>query len=51
MKFVRFLKLISKKIEKYDRLVHTNPFENPLRHYTIVWVEDKLDDYPLRHSN
>lgn len=49
MKFVKFLKILNKKIEKYDRLTHTNPFKTPLRHYTIVWVEEKLNDYPLRH--
>ena len=40
MKFVKFLKLINKKIDKYNRIAHTNPFETPLKNYTIVWVED-----------
>lgn len=45
MKFVRFLKLINKKVEKYNKMVHTNPFDAPLRNYTIVWVEQK---FPLK---
>jgi len=39
MKFVKFLQLINKKVEKYDRLAHTNPFNFPRQNYTIVWVE------------
>jgi hypothetical protein len=40
MKFIKFLKLLNKKIEKYNKHYTTNPFEHPLKHYTIVWVED-----------
>ena len=47
--FVKFLKILNKKVDKYDKLAHTNPFEVPLKHYTIVWVEEKIDNYPLRH--
>ena len=49
MKFVKFLKLINKKIDKYDRLAHTNPFELARRNYTIVWIED-FDKY-FPHQN
>ena len=49
MKFVKFLKLINKKIDKYDRLAHTNPFTLGLHNYTIVWVEDK-EPFPLKET-
>ena len=39
MKFVKFLKLLNKKIKKYEKLAQTNPFTLP-RHITVVWVED-----------
>ena len=39
MKFVKFLKLINKKIEKYDKLAQTNPITIP-RNITVVCVED-----------
>ena len=45
MKFVKFLKLINKKVNKYDKIAHTNPFEFPLKHYTIVWIEDSEKNY------
>ncbi len=46
MKFVKFLKLINKKIDKYNRIVQTNPFTIPRRQYTIVWVEDVEKGFP-----
>ena len=48
MKFVKFLKLLNKKVEKYDRLAHTNPFTMPMKNYTIVWIEDSDKSFPLR---
>ena len=48
MKFVKFLKLLNKKITKYDKLAHTNPFNFPLKSYTIVWVENNDKSFPLR---
>jgi len=45
MKFVKFLKLINKKVEKYDKLTQTNPFAIP-RHMTIVWVEEQMNKMP-----
>lgn len=50
MKFVKFLKLLNKKVDKYDKLTHTNPFSYPLRNYTIVWVEDTDKSFPLRDT-
>lgn len=38
MKFVKFLNLLNKKIEKYNNTV-SNPFDMA-RNITIVWVED-----------
>ena len=48
MKFVKFLKLLNKKIDKYDRLTHTNPFNIPRHNYTIVWIDDIPKDFPLK---
>lgn len=48
MKFVKFLKLINKKINKYDKMTHTNPFEHPLHNYTVVWVEEKAPNIYLK---
>ncbi len=45
MKFVKFLKLINKKIEKYDKLAQTNPFMIP-RNITVVWVENTDKSVP-----
>ncbi|MBR3889496.1 hypothetical protein IKJ53_03185 [bacterium] len=38
MKFVKFLNLLNKKIDKYNSVV-SNPFDMA-RNITIVWVED-----------
>lgn len=38
MKFVKFLNLLNKKIEKYNNTV-SNPFDMA-RNITIVWVDD-----------
>ena len=38
MKFVKFLNLLNKKIEKYNKTV-SNPFDMA-RNITIVWVDD-----------
>ena len=47
MKFVKFLKILNKKINKYDKLVQTNPFALP-RNITVVWVEDTQTKIPPR---
>lgn len=50
MKFIKLLKSLNRKIDRYDTLSHTNPFTIPRYHYTIVWVEDKVKDnnfFPL----
>ncbi|MCR5266189.1 MAG: hypothetical protein K6E29_06305 [Cyanobacteria bacterium RUI128] len=48
MKLVKLLKFLNKKVEKYDKLAHTNPFTIPRHNYTIVWVENIEKDFPLK---
>lgn len=38
MKFVKFLKLLNKKVDKYNNTV-SNPFDMA-RNITIVWIDD-----------
>lgn len=40
MKVVSFLKLLNRKINKYDKAA-TNPFGNVPLSITLVWVEDE----------
>lgn len=47
MKFVKFLKLLNKKIEKYNAAT-TNPFD-AARNWTIVWVENS-SSYPQKEK-
>jgi len=49
MKFIKFLKLLNKKINKYDNFTHTNPFTIPRYQYTVVWVENNINTglFPL----
>lgn len=42
MKFIKFLNLLNKKIDKYNSNV-SNPFDMA-RNITIVWVEDSYPD-------
>jgi len=52
MKFVKFLKLINSKVNKYDRLFHTNPFVGHKYNITVVWTEDKGfgNEFPLKYT-
>lgn len=45
MKFVKLLKIMNNKTTKYQKSPQTNPFKNPLKSYTIVWVEDSESNY------
>ena len=49
MKFVKFLKLLNNKINKYDKYLHSNPFKTPRYHFTVVWIDDwgRNNDFPL----
>ena len=42
MKVYGFLKLLNKKIKKYESVV-SNPFEHHNIPITLIWVEDKKD--------
>ena len=42
MKVKSFLKLLNRKIRKYDKMV-TNPFEGVPVPITLVWVEEESE--------